>query len=502
MLVCLRGQPAAVICKGPLEAGVIRMEQLAAQPVRFLIECHIMAPFGTGNGTLHTGRAAAHNGDLLLPLHRGDHLIQLEFDADPGIYGTEGPELIAVIGHMALVAPDAGIDIFTPSLIDLFPVLTVTDPGAGHADDVRLVFPEDHLIEIRILQSGRDAHTDRSAPGHDTLLQGCGSLQIGAGNSPGGGEADGMLGVLVPVAHMQDIDFPLQKPCQFKGIPAADAETVHGDQHFQREVSAECLLHGIRHFDHESGAVIHTPAVFIGAVVCVGGPEFRHHAVVIGVVEGEHLKAKLFEDLCIGYGGVNIFLDLPPGDVSHIPAAALFLFLPELLNGIRRHWSGAPAVLGCSALASDGKRRALSALTVLPGIAAHRLGDGNRFIVADGIDGLAQVVVGTGLRDIDRRVMGRKAHLNLTGIHGRASRTLFGAHGEVQINRRRAVFRTVGKVGDQPVCWVLLRSLKHMRNPRRGNHAVFQKHIADLKGTEQLFIAIGHRIFLLSVFRT
>ena len=155
------------------------------------------------------------------------------------------------------------------------------------------MIPENLLVEIRILKTSGNAHLNVAAAAHNGLLQGCCRIQIGAGNGAGGGEADGVLGVLISVAHMENIHLALQQLCQLEGIAPIDAQTVHGNQHFNGEILAEGLLHGVHDLDHQPGAVLCGAAVFIGAVVGVGGPELCHGAVVIGVVEGEHLKAKL-----------------------------------------------------------------------------------------------------------------------------------------------------------------------------------------------------------------
>ena len=178
----------------------------------------------------------------------------------------------------------------------------------------------------------------------------------------------------------------------------------------------------------------------------------------------------------------------------HTSATALVLFLTELLNGIRGHGAGSAAMLGCTLLAAHGEGGALFSGAVSTGIAAHGLGDGDGLIVADGVDGLAEVVVGAGLGHVHLGVVGREGHIDLAGPTRRTSGTFLSPQGKVQVHRRCTVLGPVGKVGDEPVCGIVFGALEHMGNTCCGNHTVFQKHIAHLDGRQQVLITIGHRI--------
>ena len=88
--------------------------------------------------------------------------------------------------------------------------------------------------------------------------------------------------------------------------------------------------------------------------------------------------------------------------------------------------------------------------------------------------------------------MGREAHGDLAGLHGRAAGAFIRAHGKVQINCRGAVLGAVGQMGNQTIRGVLLGTLKHMGDARGGNHTVFQQDIANLNGRKQKLVTIGH----------
>ena len=364
---------------------------------------------------------------------------------------------------MALVAADAGPHLLAPACIELLAVLAVTDKGPGHAEHIRLIFPDDFVAECRILEPRRHAHQELSTPGHHICLHSGSSSQIGAWILPGGGKANGMLGILLPLADGQEVDLPLCQPGQLDGILDGDASgLLAADQAFQREIPAQGLLQCIENLQQQPRPALYVAAVFVGTMVAQGRQQLAYRSVPVGVVEREHLKAQLPKELCLLHHGVNVHLHILFGEVvTHRLGAR------SALTGL---WFKGLVHVG-------------------PQLEPHGTGHGHGAIEPDGIDHLTEIVVGRRVADIQGGEMGRgHVHQLQVRLHR------MGMLQVVDMNHGRTVSGPVCHQGDPLLRGEALGALDKMRGRRRRKQTVFHQHAAHLQRGQHGAVAVFHGV--------
>ena len=245
-----------------------------------------------------------------------------------------------------------------------------------------------------------------------------------------------MLGILLPLPNGQEVYLPLCQPGQLNGILNGDAAVLRSaDQAFQWEIPSQGLLQRVDDLQQQPGPALDIAAVFVRPMVAQWAQQLAHRAIPVGIVEGEHLKAQLFQEHRLLHHRVNVGL--------HI------LFRQIIADGL-----GARATL--PRLGGKGH------IHMGPQLEPHGAGHGHGTIEPDGVDHLTEVVVGGWVADVQGGEMGR-CHIHQLEIrlHG------MGMLQVVDMDHRRAVSGPVCHQGDPLLRGEALGALDKVRGRRR-----------------------------------
>ena len=193
---------------------------------------------------------------------------------------------------MALVAADAGDDVLRAALKNLLAVVRVVDPGAGHIDEVGLPLGHRAVGPVRVLESGGGAHHHVQSQLVDCPAYLAHLLQIGGGHGLGGGEAQGVLGVHLTGAQVNNVDQAFSQFAELDGVlhGVASLRLGYRVDHLQGDAGTYRLADGLEDFQQEAAAVFHTAAVLVSAVVGQRGEEPGMGRVTVTAVHGDDVK--------------------------------------------------------------------------------------------------------------------------------------------------------------------------------------------------------------------
>lgn len=111
-------------------------------------------------------------------------------------------------------------------------------------------------------------------------------------------------------------------------------------------------------------------------------------------------------------------------------------------------------------------------------------------IEMDGVDKLAEIILGIGVIEIEQ--------VEMTGgvVQGSAHDGHTFLIEMVEGDQRGAIPCPVREMGNDLLCGVLLCALQKVRGGGGREHPVFQHHVADFDGAEQRFVFEFHNSFL------
>ena len=406
------------------------MLEHTAQLAGLLVQGYVMAALCADPGELHTGRAAADHGNLALLANGLDHGCDPVFHANDGVDGADGAEQVGAVGHMALVAADAGNDVFLAALIDLLAVIGVVDPAAGHVDEVSAAVSHQIVGNLGILETGGSGNGHLNAALFDLFTYIAHGVDVRSGLFLGGGEAQGMLRIHIAGAEVEDIADALHHLCQLNGVflgVAAELLLVYAEHALQGEALAHCLPQCSEHLYHVAAAGLDTlGAILVGTVVGDGGEQLCHGVVPVAAVNGDHIKAQRLEILCllgiVFDHGLEILLGVGGGrllraavhlsmEVAVCACYTEVLVLGSgILHGHGRHIGGRTAsTLGT---VSGTTRAARTAGALIAGCTgrhahaalhvggAHDISTGLGAIEVDGVQQLTEVILCVGIVEV------------------------------------------------------------------------------------------------------
>ena len=410
-----------------------------------------MAPAGGQQRRLHTGGAAADDGQLLLALRRSDQTLHLVFQSPLRVDRTDGVP-VAGTGHMALIAPQAGHNVLVPALIGLVAPLGVGNIGPGRADEVGLTALDDLLAVIKILAAAHDVHIhivdaripkSLADPGCGVQIRDFPKIEVGGLGRVDGAAAD-LEDIHLSGAQLGQFDLILHGSAALKQVVLPSG---NGDLH--EEFLAAGLFDGLADHQRESGAVFHAAAELIGALVGQRRQESSGEHQAVGHVHKAAVKAQTLSQLCL----LGILL-------HHLVKKLLGGGLAQLcLGSITGHKLAEYAIRGIITLddihiGQDEVERLCSIVVYHIGaLSKHMLVLANGNVQREGV----------GIVGLDRVVA-------------------------LDSDHRRTGFGLVGIVADERLSRPLFRGLYEMRVGRGADQPVTQHHAVDLDRRKQMVI--------------
>ena len=216
-LLTLTDLPVLKPLDAPFSIDIVRVNGLTAQNAGLFKQRDLMAPLGADHGGTHACGAAANDGHLFTALAGPEHIVKDVFEAEDGVYGTDGA--------VAAVAAEAGGDVIRALLDDLLEVIRVAVIGTSHEYHITLALFNGPLNDIGILKTagGADDGVDACILQSLGVLEGRGILlreNIGAG----------VLAVASGGSDMVDVYIFIPQLQHFNPLGVKGRSYLHGDQ--------------------------------------------------------------------------------------------------------------------------------------------------------------------------------------------------------------------------------------------------------------------------------
>ena len=329
----LMGLPFGKLVQEMLEILMGCELQGAAQGVAGLIQRHLMASFGTGDGRLHTARAASDDRHLVLAGGR-EHVLDLVFLPDHrinGAYDISGLHHLSLAGEAAQAPPD---------------LVGAALPNLGGKHGVRHQRPaQGNQIRLTVFQNG--FHLIRVAKGTDagngllhSFLHSLRQIDVDAvGYKHARMHQDPGIEVFHDAGRdVVKIHIGLQQLADFHAfgkVIAVLRQLRAGDADLN-ETFRRALPNGLEHLNDEPAAVFPAAAVLVGAVIAQLGEELSQEPPVTAV-NGQNVESCC----CAVCGGAAVAADDVVHQLAvHTPNGLLALIIKDIAGSHRQNMTG------------------------------------------------------------------------------------------------------------------------------------------------------------------
>ena len=277
-----------------LEGHALGKVQGTTQPVGLFVQGHIVTPPCRSNGSLHAGRTATGNHDLLGLRGLWRHELHLVLTADLRVQRAACSAALEAVGLAGSTAQAAADLVFLAGAA-LQGNVRVRQGLTAQRHHVRLAGGNDLLHHGQVRKAAHAAHR----LGHGLLHRRCQMHQV-----PALAEDRGLHDVLLGRVHVQaggnveGIHVGLQDLSDLGSLLHLQAVFVRTQTvvAVHAQLNAEVRPHGLpdaaQHHHGKAGAVFHAAAVLVGALVDVGAEELADQPAM-GRMEHGHVEAGL-----------------------------------------------------------------------------------------------------------------------------------------------------------------------------------------------------------------